>query len=622
MNKQPNKCPTHKLTRELPEWAKVVRRINDIDIYNMSVFDNILSWTKHIPDVPAIDYFGTVITFGGLPEAVRRYANGLRDIGVGEGQVVTVCLPVTVENNILLFALNNLGAIQNSPNFLFLRNDFKTYTEDKKSDTLIILDAYLPFVVDYLESCHIKNVVITNLSYYLPDGEKDRFDNIEGLPQKLKEIFGNKRQYEECMRKIPEIKSVTFTRISDLIERGKRSKDTLHHGPVDIDRDVSYSYTSGTTGAPKCIVYKELSANALIELHKDVVTKDYVGERCFQVIPFTHATGERFCGYLQMARGKTMVPQPIYNKETFGKDLMESKCNWITAAPSFYLSGVAQGLIAPDAFKEVTRPSSGGEPVTKSNVVLIDRWLKMNGCKVRFSIGGGAAEDGSSTICSYFMDEATKTNETGHPVEPGIRAKIVDEDGNPVPKGTRGFLHVSSPAAADRYLGDEEATNGRWYFDENGIRWGVTGDIAVQNPDGSYNILGRATDSYTDRNGNTVYLFDIEYSLQENDPVLEWEITAHETEQGAYVVGQVVLKNEYADRKEEAIRNLCRKYHLDSVKIYPKFESSEVTGKRDFQKLKCDKEGYYRPMDGGGFQKILYSKGMRQCVAVVYRIDE
>ena len=39
--------------------------------------------------------------------------------------------------------------------------------------------------------------------------------------------------------------------------------------------------------------------------------------------------------------------------------------------------------------------------------------------------------------------------------EPGIRAKIVDKDGNILSQGTRGFLHVSSAAAADRYLNDE-----------------------------------------------------------------------------------------------------------------------------------------------------------------------
>ena len=598
------KIPTHMLKRELPSWAKVVRTINNIDIYNMNILDNIISWTKNIPDVPAIDYYGNIITFGELPNIVKDYVNGLKSIGIGNDDVITMCLPVSVENNILLFAVNNLGRIQNSPNFLFLRNDFKTYTADKGSKTLIILDAYLPFVVDYLESAGIKNVIVTNLKDYLPDDQKTRFDDLSYLPSKLTEIFCDYQKQRDCLKKITKMHNINFIQMSEVISAGKRSSDELISGPVDIDRDVSYSYTSGTTGLPKCIVFKELSANALIELHIGVNTKDYVGERCFQVIPLTHATGERFCGYLQLARGKTMVPQPIYCKDTFGRDLYESKCNWITAAPSFYTAGVAQGLIAPNAFENITRPSSGGEPVTISNVVLIDNWLKMNGCKVRFSIGGGAAEDGSSTICSYFMDEKTKTNETGHPVEPGIIAKIVDEYGKEVPQGQRGFLHVSSAAAADRYLNDPQATSARWYYDEKGIRWGITGDIAVKNKDGSYNILGRASDSIVDKNGNVIYLFDIEYSLEADDPIIEWEISAFkDSENNDYIVGQVVLKNEYIGQEEYVIKHLIDKYHLFAIKIYDKFESSEVTGKRDYKLLKSDYEGYLSFDESGNLVK-------------------
>ena len=598
------KIPTHMLKRELPSWAKVVRTINNIDIYNMNILDNIISWTKNIPDVPAIDYYGNIITFGELPNIVKDYVNGLKSIGIENDDVITMCLPVSVENNILLFAVNNLGRIQNSPNFLFLRNDFKTYTADKGSKTLIILDAYLPFVVDYLESAGIKNVIVTNLKDYLPDDQKTRFDDLSYLPSKLTQIFCDYQKQRDCLKKIAKMHNINFIQMSEVISVGKKSNDGLISGPVDIDRDVSYSYTSGTTGSPKCIVFKELSANALIELHIGVNTKDYVGERCFQVIPLTHATGERFCGYLQLARGKTMVPQPIYCKDTFGRDLYESKCNWITAAPSFYTAGVAQGLIAPNAFENITRPSSGGEPVTISNVVLIDNWLKMNGCKVRFSIGGGAAEDGSSTICSYFMDEKTKTNETGHPVEPGIIAKIVDEYGKEVLQEQRGFLHVSSAAAADRYLNDPQATSARWYYDEKGIRWGITGDIAVKNRDGSYNILGRASDSIVDKNGNVIYLFDIEYSLEADDPVIEWEISAFkDAENNDYIVGQVVLKNEYIDQEEYVIKHLIDKYHLFAIKIYDKFESSEVTGKRDYKLLKSDYEGYLSFDESGNMVK-------------------
>ena len=611
------KIPTHKLIRELPKWAKVVKTQNDIPIYNMNIFDNIMSWNQHNLEIPALDYYGNTITFKELPENVRIYVNGLKSLGIDENEVTTLCLPVSIENILSLFALNNIGSIINSPNFLFLRNNFEKYTKKKGSKTLIILDAYLPFVIDKLQSSNIKNVIITNLKDYLPQESKHIFDDLSKLPKKLQEIFCDKTKQKECLEKMCKLHNINFIKMEEIINVGKKNKNILISKPVDIERDVSYSYTSGTTGEPKCIVYKEASANALIELHKGVNTKDYVGERVFAVIPLTHATGERFCGYLQLARGKTLVPQPIYNKDTFGIDLKNSKCNWITAAPSFYLAGVAQGLIGKNAFENITRPSSGGEPVTKSNVKLIDEWLKMNGCKVRFSIGGGAAEDGSSTICSYFMDEKTKTNETGHPVEPGIIAKIVDENGNLVPKGTRGYLHVSSPAAADRYLDNIEATNKRWYYDQKGIRWGVTGDIAVQNEDNSYNILGRASDSAYDKNGNKIYLFDIEYSLESTDPIIEWEITAHKTNKEYSIVGQVVLKPEMIGNEAEIIEQITKKYHLDALKIYDKFESSEVTGKRDFEKLKKDIYDYYAPYDEENLLKITYPINEEPIVEIV-----
>lgn len=614
------KVKTCNIKRYLPEWTEVIKTVNQMPIYNMNIFENIMSWNQENLETPAFDYYGTTITYGELPDKVNEYICGFKSLGISGSSIVTLCLPVSIENMLSLFALDCIGAISNNVNFLFLKNDFWLYTRQKNSDTLIILDAYLPFVVDYLEDCKIKNVIITCLSDYLPDEKKQMFDDISKLPEKLQEIFDNPQEQQKCMQKVMQLKDICFVSIMDVIKVGKTHWKPLERCPVDIERDVSYSYTSGTTGTPKCIVYKEESANAFIEMHNGLDTKDYVGERVFQVIPLTHATGERVSGYLQMAKGKTLVPQPIYNKETFGEDVTNSKCNWIVAAPSFYLAGVAKGVIAPNAFCNVTRPSSGGEPVTKSNVMMIDKWLAANGCKTRFAIGGGAAEDGSGTIFTYFMDEDTKSNETGYPLEPFIRAKIVDENGNEVEKGKRGILHVSSPAAADRYLNDEKATNDRWYIDNEGIRWGVTGDIAVQNLDNSYNILGRASDSYVDKNSKVVYLFDIEYALDISDPVIEWEISAHKIENDVAVTAQVVLKAEYKDRKAEAIKYLCNKYNLDAVKIYDVFETSDVTGKRDFQKLKEDKDGYYAPYDDLRLAEISYlneKKTIKQLVCLL-----
>ncbi len=595
---------TCNIKRVLPDWAKIIRTINQTPIYNMNIFENIMSWNHEHKNIPAFDYFGYQLTYGELPDVVNEYICGFKVLGITSSDVVTLSLPVSIENMMSVLALNCMGTISNNVNFLFLKSDFNRYTSEKGSKTLIILDAYLPSVIDGLEESDVETVIVTSLFDYLPKEKQYLFDDLSHLPKSMRDIFDAPEKQEECRQKIAKMKSVRFVPMREVLKMGRENWFPMERGPVDIDRDICYSYTSGTTGLPKCIVYKELSANAFIEMHAGLDTKDYVGERVFQLIPLTHATGERVSGYLPLAKGKTLVPQPIYNKNTFAEDLMNSRCNWVVATPSFYLTGVAKGLIAPDALKLVTRPSSGGEPVTKACVQQIDEWLKMNGCKVRFAIGGGASEDGSGTLFTYFMDESTKTNETGHPIKPFIRVKIVDTDGNPVQRGERGFIHVSSPAAADRYLNDTEATAARWYVDEDEVRWGITGDIAVQNPDESYNVLGRASDSYVDENGNTVFLFDIEYALEATDPVIEWEITAHKTAQQYAVVGQVILKPEYKDKKEEVVHFLCKKYNLDAIKFYDSFEISDVTAKRDYQKLQRDKTGYFAPSENGGIRRV------------------
>lgn len=594
------------INRKIPEWAKVVRTVNNASIYNMNIFDNIMSFNQDNLDGDAIDYYGTTVTYGELPEMRNSYAKGLADLGIKEGDVVTLCMPVGIENLLVYFACNCLGAITNNVNFLFLKNDFKLYTLDKKSKVIITLDAYLPYFVENIEGSGVEKIVIMSLDDYLPEEKKGMFFNYP-LPSKMKEVF-NVEKIMNCLMNLDKVSGVDFIKLTDLYEKGKKSETKLPSGPVDIDRDTTYFYTSGTTGKPKCVVYKEASVNAYIEMHANLDTRNYVGERCFQVIPMTHMTGERVCAINPMARGGTLVPQPIYNKDSFAQDLVESKCSFVVAAASFYAVAAKQGVISSDALSHLNRPGSGGEPVTIGTVKHINEWLKANGCKNKCALGGGASEEGGATLVTYFLNEETKTNETGLPLEPFILTKLLDDNGNEVGIEEYGHLHVSSPASADRYLENEEATKKRWYVDDNGIKWGVTGDIAVRHKNGSFNILGRAEDSYVNSEGKRIYLFDIEYSLDPEDPIIEWEITAFKTKQKIDVVAQIVRNLNCNEKASSLVRKLCEKYPVDAIKFYSEFELGEVTGKRDYVLLSNDTCGYWAPYDESNLVRISYNK--------------
>lgn len=603
------KIPTYKMIRELPDNVRVVEQINGIDLYNMNTFQNIMSWNQHNLEVPAFEYFGNQITYGQLPKCVNEYAKGFDSLGIKKDSIITMSLPVSNEYYLSLFATLNLGAISNNVNFLFLRNDMPRYTLDKNSDTLIILDIYLPLVADQLKKSCIKNVILTSLNDYLPEDQKNLFADLNKMPKKVREYLLDPVKMGKAMGELAKLRNINFVKMSEIIKVGQESKNEIVYPDVDIKKDSIYSYTSGTTGAPKCIVFTEESPNSIIEQHKGLNLRDYVGDRSLLVIPASHATGMFYATYLQLAKGKTLVLQPIYDKKTFAQDLRDFNVQHSLAAASFYIEAASQNNLKPGDLSSLSRPCSGGEPISKANVNLVNNWLKKNGCTEKLAIGGGAGEVGSSALTSYDLDPLTKTNETGYPI-PGVFAKIIDcETGKQVEKGKRGILQISSAAAASRYLNNPKATDEYFYTDENGVRWANLGDITVQNEDGSFSMLGRSSDSYVDEYGKVRYLFDIEYSLSENDPIVEWEISAFKSNDKTDVVAQIVLKNEAIGKEGELVDYICKKYNVDGVKFYSNFETSEVTGKRDYQLLKNDLIGYYSPLN----EKQLICKNYSEC---------
>ena len=260
------KIPTYKMVRELPSDIKVVKEINGIPLYNMNVFQNIMSWNQHNLEVPALEYFGNQITYGQLPTFVDEYAKGFSSLGIKKDSIVTMSLPVSNEYVLSLFATSNLGAISNNVNFLFLRNNLARYTLEKKSDTIIILDMYLPLIANQLKNSGVKNVILTSLNDYLPEEKKAYFSDLSKLPEKIREVIEDKNKMAEFMSDMKELKNVNFINMHEIIEVGKKNKNKIIYPDVDINKDSIYSYTSGTTGEPKCIVFKEQSPNAIIEM--------------------------------------------------------------------------------------------------------------------------------------------------------------------------------------------------------------------------------------------------------------------------------------------------------------------------------------------------------------------
>ena len=134
---------------------------------------------------------------------------------------------------------------------------------------------------------------------------------------------------------------------------------------------------------------------------------------------------------------------------------------------------------------------------------------------------------------------------------PGISPRIVDEQGNPVERGSGGFLIVDKPwPGMFRTLFGDDERYVRTYFSKYGPGVYVTGDGAKQDEDGYYWLMGRI-DDVINVAGHRLSTTEIESTLVEHPAVAEAAATgAYDPDRGQRIVCFVLLKDGFGASEE------------------------------------------------------------------------
>lgn len=110
-------------------------------------------------DLYLLDEDGASLTFHQTSELADRYAESLRRLGVGRGDVVAFFMENSAEQAVMSFAVNRLGAIW-SPVSTDYRGEWLGITfEDMRSEVLVVDGALLP-IVAALDHVPFKHVIV------------------------------------------------------------------------------------------------------------------------------------------------------------------------------------------------------------------------------------------------------------------------------------------------------------------------------------------------------------------------------------------------------------------------------------------------------------------------------
>ena len=305
----------------------------------------------------------------------------------------------------------------------------------------------------------------------------------------------------------------------------------LEPEPMSRDDAAFWLYSSGTTGFPKGAVHAHRDMVVCAELYAKGILGITARDRTFSVAKLFFAYGLGNALYFPFAVGASTVlfpgpptPANVYEQiERFRPTLFFS-------VPTNYgmLLATPPPAGRPDFdLASVRLAVSAGEALPPA---LYERFRERFGVEILDGIG-------STEVLHIFISNRPGRVRPGSSGEivPGYEARIVDEDGQPVPPGEIGNLLIKGDSTALYYWNKRDRTRQTMLGE-----WIKTGDKYSQDADGYFWYAGR-TDDMLKVGGIWVSPVEVENTLLEHPAVLEAGVVGQEDQDGlvkplAYVV--------------------------------------------------------------------------------------
>lgn len=284
-------------------------------------------------------------------------------------------------------------------------------------------------------------------------------------------------------------------------------------------------YTSGTTGAPKGVVYRYRDTQAKrLRLLANLLYDP--GEVLFTCLPLFHANALLLTAVQALNVGGRLALERRFRASRF----------WEQVARHGATSFNALGAMIPILLKQPPGPCDRAHQVRMvvSAACPAHAWEPFEqrfGTRIVEAYG---AVDGGGFITMNLGN--APVGSIGKPIG-GARYKLVDAEGRPVPEGEPGELLVwagSSGTGGVEYYRNEDATRSKT---RDG--WIHTGDLLHRDAQGFLYFDGRNTDSMR-RRGENVSAFEIESVLDRHPDVLECAVFGVPSELGEEDIMAVV----------------------------------------------------------------------------------
>ncbi|GAA0332911.1 acetate--CoA ligase [Bacillus carboniphilus] len=359
------------------------------------------------------------------------------------------------------------------------------------------------------------------------------------------------------VEELPELKTIFLVgtdvkeddKYVDFLDKlGKASKDLTIEW-VDRNDGLILHYTSGSTGKPKGVLHVH---NAMIQHYQtakwvlDLQEEDVYW--CTADPGWVTGTsygifGPWLTGTSNVIVGGRFSPEAWYETiQNFGVTV------WYSAPTAFrMLMGAGNDVVQQFDLSSLRHILSVGEPLNPEVV----RW-GMKVFQLRIHDTWWMTETGAQLICNYPCMEI-RPGSMGKPI-PGVKAAIVDDQGNELPPFRMGNLAIEKgwPSMMSTIWNNPAKYESYFLAD----KWYVSGDSAYMDEDGYFWFQGRVDDVIM-TSGERVGPFEVESKLVEHPAIAEAGVIGKpDPVRGEIIKAFVALREGYepTDELKEEIR--------------------------------------------------------------------
>lgn len=450
----------NKITRKEP-WYKYYDKGGKIEYPNLTIYELIEKTCNAYPNNYAIEYYGKKITYRELLVKIKKTASSLLELGVKEGDRVTICMPNTPVAVVTFYAINMIGATASMIHPLSSENEIEFYLKESNSKYMLTIDLVYDKVMRIINNTNVEKIIVSSVSddmnnfmhamYWFLSGRKNKIEKNE------KAIFYNEllkmgiyyKEFECCKRK--------------------------------LDDEAVILYSGGTTGSPKGIILTNLNFNALAMQARIACDPVKEGDSLLAILPIFHGFGLGVSIHTPLYIGMKVILVPDFSPRKFGSLIKKYKPNFITGVPTLYEALLKTKLGKKD-LSSITCVISGGDTLIPSFKKKVDDFLASHGSSAKIRCGYGLTE-GTAASCLNPKSEY-RDNSIGIPL-PDMLYKIIKIGTLDEAKTMEdGEICICGPTVMKGYLNNPEETNKALVKHKDGKIWLHTGDVGCMDKDG------------------------------------------------------------------------------------------------------------------------------------------